>query len=104
MADLTIEYLDQKLKEQTEGLKVFVQEKVDELAFITSKGFESVEQRMATKKDLAELNIKVDDMDKKIDRLDYKVEEVRDLLIGLDEGPILDLQKRVQVIEKVIKA
>ena len=59
--------------------------------------FQNVEQKMATKEDLRRL-------EQKISRLDLRVEEVHDIVTVLETGSIFDLQKRVKVLEKNVRA
>ena len=77
---------------------------LDKLAKMVASGFESVEkrfesieQRMATKEDLHRL-------EQKVSRLDLRVEEVHDIVTGLETGSIFNLQKRVKVLEKSVRA
>ena len=77
---------------------------LDKLAQMVASGFESVEkrfesieQRMATKEDLHRL-------EQKVSRLDLRVEEVHDIVTGLETGSIFNLQKRVKVLEKSVRS
>ncbi len=88
---------------------------LDDLADMVASGFESVdkrfeevEQKMATKEDLKELRVElrgdVNALSKKVDKLDYQVDEVYDILKRFEENDILNLQKRVQVLEKAVRS
>ena len=76
---------------------------LDKLAGMVAKGFESIEQRMATKDDLKVIEFKVDNLDRKIDKVDLRVDQVYEIL-DRGEKDFLGLQKRVQVLERVNKA
>lgn len=87
---------------------------LDELASMVAKGFEGVdkkfegvdkkigdiEERMITKD---EFNFRFNALEKKFDKLDYQVDEVYDILKRFEEGDILNLQKRVQNLERAVK-
>lgn len=77
---------------------------LDVLANMVAKGFESsdqklnhIENKMATKIDL----IKVE---QRLGNLEYQVDEVHDILKRFEENDILNLQKRVQILEKAVRA
>lgn len=63
----------------------------------TDKKFEDIEQRMVTKDELRAL-------EKKVDKLDYQMSEVHDILKRFEENDILNLQKRVQILEKAVRS
>lgn len=76
---------------------------LDDLASMVAKGFETVDKRfddvehkMATKDELNELK-------QKIIRIDYRVEELHDIIVNREEGEILNLQKRVKILEGTVK-
>ncbi len=81
---------------------------LDILANMVAKGFESVEDKMATKIELKELEAKMDlgfdDLGKKIEKVDSRVDEVYEILARFEEGDILDLQKRIKILERAVKA
>jgi polyhydroxyalkanoate synthesis regulator phasin len=66
---------------------------LDRLAGMVTRGFEN----SATKDDLNRL-------EKKVDRIDYQVDELHDVLKRFEETDILNLQRRVQVLEKAVRA
>ena len=70
---------------------------LDELAGMVSRRFDEVEGKMVTKDELRAL-------EKKVDKLDYQVSEVHDILKRFEENDILNLQKRVQILEKAVRA
>jgi len=43
-------------------------------------------------------------LNKKVDKLDYQMDEVYDILKRFEENDILNLQKRVQILEKAVRA
>lgn len=70
---------------------------LDELAGMVSRRFDEVEGKMVTKDEFRAL-------EKKVDKLDYQVSEVYDILKRFEENDILNLQKRVQLLEKAVRA
>lgn len=81
---------------------------LDSLANMVARGFESVDKkfddmdkRMVTKD---EFNSRLNSLDKKVDKLDYQVDEVYDILKRFEENDILNLQKRVQTLEKAVRS
>lgn len=80
---------------------------LDELANMVARGFENT----ATKRDISDVNLRMDGLDlrmdnleKKVDKLDYQVSEVYDILKRFEESDILNLQKRVQTLEKAVRS
>lgn len=87
---------------------------MDELANMVARGFENT----ATKRDISDVNLRIDGLDlrmdgldlrmdnleKKVDKLDYQVGEVYDILKRFEENDILNLQKRVQILEKAVRS
>ena len=75
---------------------------VEKLAVMVARGFE----KTATKDDLKILDVKLsnrlDDLDRKIDKVDFRVDQVHDILDG-GEKDFLSLQRRAQVLEKGTK-
>ena len=70
---------------------------LDELAGMVSRRFDEIEGKMVTKDEFRVL-------EKKVDKLDYQVSEVYDILKRFEENDILNLQKRVQILEKAVRA
>lgn len=73
---------------------------LDKLANMVAKGFENT----ATKQDIQDVNRRIDSLEKKVDNLDFKVDEMHDILERFEETDILNLQKRVFVLEKAVRA
>lgn len=116
MADLTKEYLDEKLGEFTTGLKDFVRSENETLSHLVNNGFDHVQNQITElkaefKTELRqeigevkkEMNTRFDDVDRKINQLDFKIEEVRDPVLVIEEVEIGDLQKRVGSLERSTK-
>ena len=75
-----------------------------ELANMVAKGFESndrrldhIEDRMATKIDIVKI-------EQRLGQIEYKVDGAYDILKRFEENDILNLQKRVQILEKAVRA
>ena len=84
---------------------------LDGLANMVAKGFDDIEKRMVTKDEFHSLedefySLKDEfhSLNKKFDKLDYQVDEVYDILKRFEENDILNLQKRVQNLERAVKA
>jgi len=77
---------------------------LDDLANMVARGFENT----ATKDDLKELQLELKGdiygLAKKVDKLDFQMDEVHDILKRFEENDILNLQKRVQILEKAVRA
>ncbi len=53
---------------------------------------------------LSSVGLRLGNVEKKVDKLDYQVDEVYDILKRFEENDILNLQKRVQTLERVVKS
>lgn len=77
---------------------------MERLARMMADGFEEISGKVATKEDLTEVKSKLAEHDKRFSKLEYKIDEVKDAVERLEESDILNLQKRVQVLEKAVRA
>jgi len=77
---------------------------LDRLARMVADGFEEIENKMATKDDLATLKVDLKALERKVDKIDLRVDEVYDILKRFEETDILNLQKRVRVLEKAVRS
>ncbi len=73
---------------------------LDRLANMVAGGFENT----STKQDISGVNTKISNLEKKVDKIDYRVDEVYDILKRFEENDILNLQKRVQILEKAVRS
>lgn len=77
---------------------------LEKLASMVARGFE----KTATKDDLKDLETKlsnrIDNLDKRLGKVEYQVDEAHDILKRFEENDILNLQKRVQVLEKAVRS
>jgi Na+/phosphate symporter len=71
------------------------------LANMVAKGFDDIEKNMVTKE---EFNTRIGSLEKKVNKLDFQVDEVYDILKRFEENDILNLQKRVFTLEKAVRA
>ena len=84
---------------------------LDNLATMVANGFEAVDKRLDAntkevsdiKHTLSEMKFKLTDLGAKFSKLEFKVDDVYEILSQFEEGDILDLQKRVKVLEKTVK-
>jgi len=70
---------------------------LSKLARMVAKGFE----KTATKEDLNELK---SEMNARFGKLEYQVDEMHEILNRFEEGDILDLQKRIKIVERAVRA
>ncbi len=70
---------------------------LDDLANMVARGFEST----ATKDDLKELGR---GLEQKIAKIDSRVDDIYEILTRFEEGDILDLQNRIKILERAVKA
>lgn len=71
---------------------------LEKLARMVGDGFNE-----ATEK-IDRIENKLSEHDKRFDKFEYKVDEIKDAVERLEESDILNLQKRVQILEKAVKA
>ncbi|OGN09287.1 MAG: hypothetical protein A3J46_01990 [Candidatus Yanofskybacteria bacterium RIFCSPHIGHO2_02_FULL_41_11] len=80
----------------------------EDLAGMISRGFQDMETRLVSKDEfsnrLGGLETRFSSLEKKVDKLDYQVSEVYDILKRFEENDILNLQKRVQILKKTVRA
>ena len=74
---------------------------LDGLAGMVSRRFDDIEGKMVTKN---EFNVRFASLEKKVDKLDFQMDQVYDILKRFEENDILNLQKRVQLLEKAVRA
>lgn len=60
----------------------------EDLAGMISRGFQDMEARLVSKD---EFNIRLGSLEKKVDKLDYQMGEVHDILKRFEENDILNL-------------
>ena len=84
---------------------------LEKLAGMVARGFDEIKLEMVTKSEFnflkSEFNFlrgEFKSLNKKVDKLDYQVDEVYDILKQFEENDILNLQKRVQILERAVKA
>lgn len=77
---------------------------LDKLARMVAGGFDrtATKDEMNSRFDFVETRLK--DVEKKVDKLDYQVDESYDILKRFEENDILNLQKRVQILEKAVRS
>lgn len=81
---------------------------LEKIARMVADGFSEANEKMATKDEMNSrfdsVETKLKSVEKKVDKLDYQVDEVHDILKRFEENDILNLQKRVQILEKAVRA
>ena len=76
----------------------------EDLAGMISRGFQDMEVRLVSKDEFNSFKSDFHSLEKKVDKLDYQMSEVYDILKRFEENDILNLQKRVQILEKAVRA
>ncbi len=71
---------------------------LEKLAGMVARGFDR------TTADLFEVKNKLSEHDKRFNKLEFQVDEMYDILKHFEENDILNLQKRVQILEKAVRA
>lgn len=65
-------------------------------------------RKMATKEELRtgfrELDQRIDRVEQKLHKVDFRVEEMHEILTRFEESDILDLQKRTKILERSVRA
>jgi len=69
----------------------------DDLSSMIAKGFENAVNKQ-------DFNALKSNLDKRLDKLDYQMSEAHDILKHFEENDILNLQKRVQILEKAVRS
>lgn len=78
---------------------------LEKLAGMVARGFDKTTSDISgVKSDISEIKIKLLEHDKRFDKVEFKIDEVKDALERLEESDILNLQKRVQILEKAVRA
>lgn len=68
---------------------------LEKLARMMADGFGEVNGNM---------NTRFSAVDKRLGKIEYQVDEAHDILKRFEENDILNLQKRVQILEKAVRA
>ena len=74
---------------------------LDKLAGMVSRRFDDIEEKMVIKNEFNDFRLEVN---KKLGKVEYQVEEAYDILKRFEENDISNLQKRVQILEKAVRA
>ncbi|KKS23693.1 MAG: hypothetical protein A2736_02280 [Candidatus Yanofskybacteria bacterium RIFCSPHIGHO2_01_FULL_41_27] len=90
----------------------------DSLANMIAAGFDGVDKQFEVvtsdvgnlksdvselRSDVGELKSDVSELKSKVSKIDYRVDEIYDILARFEEGDILDLQKRIKILERAVK-
>ena len=70
---------------------------LDDLANMVAVGFEQT----ATKE---EMNLGFRELDRKISKIDSRADDIYEILARFEEGDILDLQRRIKILERAVRA
>ena len=76
----------------------------DELSTMIAKGFENTVNKQDFSDFKLDVNNRLGAVDKRLGKLEFQVDEVHDILKRFEENDILNLQKRVQILEKAVRA
>ena len=71
---------------------------LDKLAGMVARGFDK------TSADLIEVKDKLSEHDRRFSKLEFQVDEIHEILDRFEENDVLDLQKRIKILERTVKA
>ncbi|OGN09571.1 MAG: hypothetical protein A3J46_02315 [Candidatus Yanofskybacteria bacterium RIFCSPHIGHO2_02_FULL_41_11] len=71
---------------------------LDKLAGMVARGFVRTDKRFDN------IDIELHDVKNRLGKVEFQVNEVHDILERFEENDILNLQKRVQILEKAVRA
>lgn len=78
---------------------------LEKLARMVARGFDKTTSDLTeVKNKLGEHDGRFSEHDKRFDKVEFKIDEVKDALERLEESDILNLQKKVQILEKAVRA
>jgi len=77
---------------------------LDKLANMVARGFENTVTKDEFNSQISGLKIDIKAIDNRLGKVEYQMDEVYDILKRFEENDILNLQKRVQTLEKVVKS
>ena len=81
-----------------------VDDRFDDLANMVAKGFENTVTKGEMKELRQDVNKRFHSIDQRLGKVEYHVDEVHDILKRFEENDILNIQKRVQILEKVVRS
>ena len=73
---------------------------LEKLAAMVVRGFDKAVTKEYLDGRINELDIKLSN---RIDKLDFDISELRDILDRFEENDVLDLQKRVKTLERIVR-
>jgi predicted nucleic acid-binding Zn-ribbon protein len=71
---------------------------LEKLAGMVARGFARTDKRFDS------LDTELHDVKSRLGKVEFQVDEVHDILKRFEENDILNLQKRVQILEKAVRA
>ena len=78
---------------------------LDDLVNMVAKRFEGVDKRFeSADKRFDKIEHELGDVKQRLGKIEYHVDEAHDILKRFEETDILNLQKRVQILEKVVRS
>lgn len=78
---------------------------LEDLANMVAKGFDGVDKRFdGVDKRFDRIEHDLTDVKQRLGKVEFQVDEVYDILKRFEEHDILNLQKRVHVLEKAVRA
>ena len=76
---------------------------LDKLANMVAGGFADMDKRFENVPTKAGVNFRFDELDRKIEKVAERTSELYAMLMRLEEEDILNLQRRVRVLERAVK-
>jgi len=77
---------------------------LNDLAKMVARGFENVPTKQEVNNRFDIIDSKFSVVDNRLGKLEYKVDEIFEILQRFEEGDILDLQQRIKILERTVKA
>jgi len=70
---------------------------LEKLAVMVARGFEGTDKR------LDRVEAKLSEHDRRFSKLEYQIDEVKEIVERFEKSDILNLQKRVQILERAVR-
>ena len=77
---------------------------LNDLANMVARGFENTVTKDEFNAEMGEVKSRLNNVEQRLGKLDYRVDEIYEILARFEEGDILDLQKRIKILERTVKA
>ena len=77
---------------------------LEKLAVMVARGFEGTDKKFeGIDKRLDRVEAKLSEHDRRFSKLEYQIDEVKEIVERFEKSDILNLQKRVQILERAVR-